>query len=84
MEPKLRQRAMDCCSLDKSNIALACSLNVELGYAFADAVKKVCAKRLDMEQIAVLVPTGRRFSHPVDEGGAWPPTCNWGSQPSLL
>lgn len=41
MPPGLRQRILDCCSLDKSNIALTCSVNVEIGAWFAKAAKAV-------------------------------------------
>ncbi len=44
MPDALRQRILDCCSLTKSNIALTCSLNVEIGYWFAEAAKAVCAE----------------------------------------
>ncbi|GHU65601.1 anhydro-N-acetylmuramic acid kinase [Clostridia bacterium] len=44
MPELLRRRVLDCCSLDRSNIALTCSLNVELGEWFAEAAIMVCEK----------------------------------------
>lgn len=40
----IKEEIKNCCSLDKSNVELICSLNFKLGYLFADAVKKVCAR----------------------------------------
>ncbi len=69
MDEKLRRRIMDCCSLDKSNIALTCSLNVELGYAFAQAAREVCRQAgFDMEKLDCIGSHGQTVYHiPVDE-----------------
>jgi len=42
MPGALREKILACCSLDRSNIRLACSLNVELGRWFAEAALAVC------------------------------------------
>ncbi len=70
MRPALRSRIMDDCSLDRSNIALTCSLNVELGYAFAEAAKEVCRQaRFDMSEVYCIGSHGQTVYHiPVDEG----------------
>jgi anhydro-N-acetylmuramic acid kinase len=44
MSEALRGKILDCCSLEKSNVWLLCSLNVEIGYWFAQAAKIVLAK----------------------------------------
>lgn len=42
--PELKQRILDCCSIERSNIRLTCSVNVEIGEFFAKAAKMVCAQ----------------------------------------
>ena len=44
MSESLRGKIMDCCSLEKSNVRLLCSVNVEIGYWFAQVVKTVLEK----------------------------------------
>ena len=46
MPDALRVKILDCCSLERSHIALACSLNAEMGYWFAEAARAVCAKAI--------------------------------------
>ena len=44
MSETLRGKILDCCSLEKSNARLLCSVNVEMGYWFAQAAKTVLVK----------------------------------------
>jgi anhydro-N-acetylmuramic acid kinase len=44
MSKALRGKILDCCSLEKSNVRLLCSVNVEIGYWFAQAAKAVLEK----------------------------------------
>lgn len=44
MPEALRRRILDCCSLDRSNVTLVCSLNVEIGHWFVDVAKELSRK----------------------------------------
>ncbi len=85
MAEELRKRTMDCCSLGKSNIALACSLNVELGYAFAAAAREVCLQAgFDMSQLDCIGSHGQTVYHiPVDEGDYKASTLQFG-EPAII
>ncbi len=64
MPDSLRMQVMDCCSLERSNIALVCSLNVELGYWFADAAKALCRQAgVDFSEIAAIGSHGQTVYH---------------------
>ncbi len=71
MPEKLRQRILDCCSLDKSNIGLTCSVNVEIGYWFAEAAKAVLALAgVSAKEVECIGSHGQTVYHiPVDENG---------------
>lgn len=70
MEKVLRQKIIDTCSINRSNIALTCSLNVELGYAFAKAAKEVCSNiGFDIHNLDCIGSHGQTVYHiPNNEG----------------
>ncbi|MTD42261.1 anhydro-N-acetylmuramic acid kinase [Erwinia sp. CPCC 100877] len=58
------QRITETLSLDESNVAKICSLNVELAEAFAAAVLAVCQKaHLDVSQLAFIGSHGQTLYH---------------------
>ncbi len=64
MPDALRQRILDCCSMARSNVALVCSLNVELGYWFAEAAKAVCgAAGIPLSSVACIGSHGQTVWH---------------------
>ncbi|MEE6132123.1 anhydro-N-acetylmuramic acid kinase AnmK [Priestia sp. GS2] len=51
-------------SVEKSNVQLICSLNFKLGYAFAEAVKKVCDKaNFPLEKLDLIGSHGQTIYH---------------------
>ncbi|WP_414839221.1 anhydro-N-acetylmuramic acid kinase AnmK [Carnobacterium sp. TMP28] len=51
-------------SIEESNVALICSLNVELGYLFATAVKDICKKKgIQLEQLEFVASHGQTIYH---------------------
>lgn len=64
MKETLRDRILDCCSLDRSNIRLVCSLNVEIGHWFADAAKAVCTHAgIEMKAVECIGSHGQTVFH---------------------
>ncbi|MGG1887361.1 anhydro-N-acetylmuramic acid kinase AnmK [Priestia megaterium] len=62
--PQLKKEIEQALSFEHSNVQLICSLNFKLGYAFADAVKKVCQEaRFSLEQIDVIGSHGQTVYH---------------------
>ncbi|MCK5761329.1 MAG: anhydro-N-acetylmuramic acid kinase, partial [Candidatus Izimaplasma sp.] len=63
-EEKLLNRIKKSLVLEESSSDLLCSLNFELGYAYADAVKKVCKNNnFDLEEIAFIASHGQTIFH---------------------
>ncbi|MCM3792037.1 MULTISPECIES: anhydro-N-acetylmuramic acid kinase AnmK [Priestia] len=61
---QLKKEIEQALSFEHSNVQLICSLNFKLGYAFADAVKKVCQEaRFSLEQIDVVGSHGQTIYH---------------------
>lgn len=61
---KLKMEVMDCFSVNRSNVELICSVNFKLGYLFADAVKKVCAKaKFDISKLDLIGSHGQTIYH---------------------
>ncbi len=72
MPEELKQKILDCCSLDKSNIALTCSLNVELGHYFARAALALCRQAdIPREKILCVASHGQTVYHIPESGGEW-------------
>ena len=64
MPAGLKQKALDCCSLSKSNVALVCSLNVELGYWFSEAVHCLLKQaKVDAEDVTAIGSHGQTVYH---------------------
>jgi len=64
MPTLLKQKILDCCSLEKSNIALTCSLNAELGHYFAQAVLSLCRQaNVPKEKILCVASHGQTVYH---------------------
>ncbi|MEH7289152.1 anhydro-N-acetylmuramic acid kinase AnmK [Priestia megaterium] len=62
--PQLKKEIEQALSFEHSNVQLICSLNFKLGYACADAVKKVCQEaRFSLEQIDVIGSHGQTIYH---------------------
>lgn len=85
MPDALRAKIMDCCSLERSNIALTCSLNVELGYWFAKAAYAVCGKAgIPMEAVSCIGSHGQTVYHiPEREGDRLASTLQLG-EPAVI
>ncbi len=85
MKEALRRKIMDCCSLDRSSIALTCSLNVEVGYWFAEAANAVCREAgIPMEKVACIGSHGQTVYHiAVDEGDLLASTLQIG-EPAII
>ena len=64
MPAALKQKILDCCSLEKSNIALTCSLNVELGHYFANAALSLCRQaNVPKERVLCIASHGQTVYH---------------------
>lgn len=85
MPEGLRQKILDCCSLDRSNIALTCSLNVELGHWFAEAANRLLQKAgVDAGDVAAIGSHGQTVYHiPFAENGLAPSTLQLG-EPAVI
>ena len=85
MNERLHGRILDCCSLDRSNIALVCSLNMELGYWFADAAKAVCKRAgIPLSEISAIGSHGQTVYHiPLADSGNIPSTLQLG-EPAVI
>lgn len=81
----LKQRILDCCDPEKSNIALTCSLNAELGYLFAKAAKSCCLEAgVSLEEVACIASHGQTVYHiPTAEGDLIPSTLQLG-EPAII
>ncbi len=85
MAPALRQRVMDCCSLERSNIALTCSLNVELGHWFADAAEALCqAAGFALSRVAAIASHGQTVYHIPFAQGKWVPSTLQLGEPAVI
>ncbi len=61
---ELRAKIEDVCNLARSNTAKICSLNFELGYEFAAAVKEVCQEiNFDLERVDFIGSHGQTIWH---------------------
>lgn len=85
MPDALRQKILDCCSLTKSNIALACSLNVELGYWFAEAANLLMKQAgISAKDVAAIGSHGQTVYHiPFAEKDHVPSTLQLG-EPAVI
>lgn len=85
MSAALRARIMDCCSLDRSNIALTCSVNAELGYWFSEAAEAVCEQAgISLEEVACIGSHGQTVYHiPVSNVGLAASTLQLG-EPAII
>ncbi len=83
--PVLKQRILDCCSLDKSDIRLTCSVNVEIGRFFAEAAKAVCREAgVDPRALYCIGSHGQTVYHiPIDEGDCVASTLQLG-EPAII
>ncbi len=83
--PALKQKIFDTCSLDKSDIRLTCSVNVEIGYFFADAVKKLCKEaNIRTQDLFCIGSHGQTVYHiPEQEGDFVPSTLQLGD-PAII
>ncbi|MCL1796353.1 MAG: anhydro-N-acetylmuramic acid kinase AnmK [Clostridia bacterium] len=72
MPEPLRKKILDCCSLDRSNVGLVCSLNVELGYWFAEAAGAVCGDAgIPISLVSCIGSHGQTVYHIAENDGAW-------------
>lgn len=71
MPEGLKARILDCCSPERSNVALICSVNVELGRWFAQAALDVAeAAGIPMADVEVIGSHGQTIWHiPQDDAG---------------
>lgn len=82
---ELKQRILDASKLDTSNVQKICSLNVELGYVYLDAVKQMLSKQnLDSTQVSFIAMHGQTIWHnPNQMDGYYSSTLQIGD-PSIL
>lgn len=68
--PALKQKILDCCSLERSDIRLTCAVNFEIGRFFAQAVKEVCTQAdVNPQDLYCIGSHGQTVYHiPVDDG----------------
>lgn len=60
----LRDKIRKCCSRELVPVELICSLNFELGYLFAEAVKKLCKESsVNLEDIVFIASHGQTIFH---------------------
>jgi anhydro-N-acetylmuramic acid kinase len=72
MPAVLKQKILDCCSIEKSNIALTCSLNVELGHYFANATLSLCRQAgVQRERVLCIASHGQTVYHIPQTEGEW-------------
>lgn len=85
MPAELHARILDCCSLERSNIALTCSLNVELGHWFVEAARAVCERaNVSLKEIAAIGSHGQTVYHiPHDKPGLHASTLQLG-EPAVI
>ena len=81
----LRQQVVACCSLEHSNIALTCSLNMELGRWFAQAARALCqAAGVSLKDITAIGSHGQTVWHiPFPEGAYVPSTLQLGEPAAI-
>ena len=81
----LKKRILDACSLGRSDVRLICSLNVEIGKFFAEAVKAVCRENdVDTRDLYCIGSHGQTVYHiPVDEPGYVASTLQLG-EPAII
>ncbi|MGG3192486.1 anhydro-N-acetylmuramic acid kinase AnmK [Priestia aryabhattai] len=61
---QLKREIEQAISVESSNVQLICSLNFKLGYAFADAVKRLCQKaEFSLEHVDVIGSHGQTIYH---------------------
>jgi anhydro-N-acetylmuramic acid kinase len=61
---QLKKEIKQALSFEHSNVQLICSLNFKLGYAFADAVKRVCREAgFSLQQVDVIGSHGQTIYH---------------------
>ncbi|NLJ65324.1 MAG: anhydro-N-acetylmuramic acid kinase [Christensenellaceae bacterium] len=82
---KLKERALKCCLVEKSNIALACSINFELGHWFANAALELCNEAsFDIKKVSAIASHGQTVYHiPFEEGDLTPSTLQLG-EPAVI
>lgn len=60
----LRTKIRKCCSRELVPVDLICSLNFELGYLFADAVKRICKESdIQLEDLSFIASHGQTIFH---------------------
>ena len=60
----LRTKIRKCCSRELIPVDLICSLNFELGYLFADAVKRICKEsNVRLEDLSFIASHGQTIFH---------------------
>jgi len=78
MPEALKTLVQDACSPERSNVALICSLNMQLGRYFAQAAQAVCREAgFDLKQVTCIASHGQTVWH-------IPPPGNEGLLPSTL
>lgn len=85
MPASLKQKVMDCCSLDKSNIGLTCSLNVELGYFFARAANQLLKQAgVTPEEVSAIGSHGQTVYHIPFAENDWVPSTLQLGEPAII
>ncbi|MGM9899817.1 MAG: anhydro-N-acetylmuramic acid kinase [Bacilli bacterium] len=82
---ELKQRILDASKLNTSNVQKICSLNVELGYVYLDAIKKLLSNlNLDSSMLSFIAMHGQTIWHnPNQMDGYYSSTLQIGD-PSII
>ncbi|WP_027724915.1 anhydro-N-acetylmuramic acid kinase AnmK [Tuberibacillus calidus] len=82
---QIKRKILKALHPDTSCVRLICSLNFELGYCFADAVKQICQKaEFDLERLDAIGSHGQTIYHqPIAEADVVPSTLQIG-EPAVI
>ncbi len=86
MPTALKALVQDACSLNRSNVALICSLNMQLGQFFARAAKALCeGANFDIKKVTCIASHGQTVWHipPPGEEGLLPSTLQLGEPAAI-
>lgn len=84
MPQETQRRILEACSLCGGSASLICTLNVELGHLFSEAVSAICRKAgIDDSNLDFVASHGQTIWHnPVAGGGRKEPGCEMGKEES--
>lgn len=85
MTEALRAKILDCCSLERSNAGLLCSVNVEIGYWFAGVARRLSDETgVPLSEVACIGSHGQTVYHIGVPEGEWMPSTLQIGEPAVL